>query len=247
MSVLFTEIWAAIRDVASAHPAGAFAMGLALLALLHAAVGLGRSRQWFVLPVVFGLTALAGFLLNPFADANTALDLRRKLTGFEALTLLCIVQLTLAAVGFRLGMRLDTRSGDPSSTLGLAVVHAVPAPMVLIAMLLVEQARLAAFSGARPEAVGREVGLAVAAALTLGTFFTMLIPRRWLAAPYHLLSVALMLAYMFVPALQDPLPRPMTEFDLASLDLLWKFGAFLKGSGVEWHLRIRKSLYGKLI
>jgi hypothetical protein len=216
-------MWISLKSVALGHPAGLFAIGLAAIGLLHAAVALGRARQWYVLPVLFGLTALAGFLLNPFADASTALDLRLKLTSFEALTLLCIAQLILVAVSLWFGMRIDIRSQRSPSELGLAVIHAIPAPMVLIAMLLVEQSQLAMSAGARPEAVGRQVGLTVATALTLGAIVAMLIPRRHLAAPHFLLSVAMILACMFVPVLQDPLPRPLGEVDVASLGLLWKF------------------------
>ena len=88
------EIWLAVRNVAS-NPTGLFCLCLATLALLQSALGLGRARQWSLLPVLFGLTALAGFLLNPFADANTSFDLRAKLTSYEALTFLCIVQFLL--------------------------------------------------------------------------------------------------------------------------------------------------------
>lgn len=234
------ELWLSAKTVAVTHPAGLFALGLAMTAMVQTAIGLGRARQWYVLPVAFGLTALAGFLLNPFADASTALDLRVRLTSYEGLTSLCIGQFLLVASALAFGLRMATGGSDDRGALALAVVHAIPAPVVLIAMLLIEQARLAGFPGARPEAVGREVGLVVASLLILASAPAMLVPRRWLAGTHHLLSIVLLLACMLVPCLQDALPRPMASVDLESLDLLWKvlpvaaavvvFGWFWRGA-----------------
>ncbi|HIQ23357.1 MAG TPA: hypothetical protein EYH34_19205, partial [Planctomycetes bacterium] len=106
-----TEICQAIVAVAAGHPTGAFALGLAALAGLHAAVGMARSGRWYVLPVLFGLTALAGFLLNPFADAQTAVDLREKLAGGETIVQLSIAQFSLAAASLWLGLRITARGG----------------------------------------------------------------------------------------------------------------------------------------
>jgi len=223
MSAL-TRTWLAVTSVAVEHPAGLFVLVLAASAFVHTAVGLGRARQWYVLPVIFGLTALVGFLLNPFADANTAADLRIKLTSYETLTLLCIVQFVLLAASLSFGIRLDHSSDEPRCVIGLTVVHAIPVPLVLVAMLLVEQGRLAEFPGARPESVGREVGFVVAAILTLTCATAMIIPRRWLVLPHHVLSIAMLLACMFVPGLQDPLPQPMSSVNLESVHLLWKVG-----------------------
>ena len=195
---------------------GLFVFGLALLAVLHTAVSVGRSRQWYVLPVIFGLTALAGFLLNPLADSSTMLDLRTRLTGYETLTLLCIAQFLLVGASMAFGLALDGRRAEERSRLGLAIVGTIPAPALVIVMLLLEQTALSA-AAARPEAVGREIGFAVAIALTAATAAAMCLPSRWLAMPHIVLSVAMVLVSMVTPLLQDPLPQPMAIVDWESL------------------------------
>lgn len=91
---------------ACADPEGLRILLLAAVSLLQAAAGIGRSRQWYALAVIFGLTALAGFLLNPVADATTAFDVKAALKGPEMLTLLCIVQFVLGALALVFGLRL---------------------------------------------------------------------------------------------------------------------------------------------
>lgn len=220
----FTHTCLALAAVVREHTAGLFVLAFAGAAILHTAIGLGRTRQWYLLPVVFGLTALGGFLLNPFADANTPADLRSALTSFETLTLLCIGQFLLLAAALVFGLRLDPWKDEPRGAVALAVVHTIPAPIVAIAMLLIEQGRLAGVPGARPEAVGREVGLVVAAGLTLACAAAMMLPRRWLALPHQMLAVALLLACMFVPCLDAPLPEPLYRVNLDSIRLLWPLG-----------------------
>ena len=170
------------------------------------------------------LTALAGFLLNPFADANTPADLRNTLTSFETLSLLCIVQFLLLVAALVYGIRLGCGSEETRGVIPLAIVHAVPMPVIAIAMLLIEQGRLAGFPGARPESVGREVGFMVAGVLTLACVAAMMLPRRWLALPHQVLSVALLLACAFVPCLEAPLPQPLFRLDLKSVRLLGQVG-----------------------
>jgi hypothetical protein len=175
-----------------------------------------------MLPLLFGLVALTGFLLNPFADANTLQDLRAKLAGPEALTSLCIVQFLLTMAALVLGLWMTAEDSRSACGLLLAVVHVLPAPALLIAMLLVEQAILGDTPGARPEAVGRQVGFAVAGLVTLAGLLAMAVPPRWLAGLHGLLATGLLLACMFLPNLQTPLPAPLASMDLASLDLCWK-------------------------
>jgi len=200
--------------------AGLLVIGLAAIAVLHTACALGRTRQWYLLPVLFGLTALAGFLLNPLADSNTLMDLKARLTSYETLTFLCITQFLLVSISIWLGFRVDGRMHVERDVVWLGVVGAVPPPVLVIAMLLVEQVTLATSIDARPEAVGRGVGLSVAALLTTAAGIAMCLPARWLAAPHGLLSIAMILACMFVPFIQDPLPQSMTLVEWDSLKLL---------------------------
>ncbi len=222
---VFTENWLAIANVGRDHSAGWFVLAFAAMAMLQTAEGMGRTRQWYLLPVVFGLTALVGFLLNPFADANTPADLRIALTSFETLTLLCVGQFLLLTASLCIGVLLDRQGVERRGEVCLAVVHAIPAPAVAIAMLLIEQGRLTSVPGARPEAVGREVGLVVAGTLTLACAVAMTLPDRVLALPHQMLSVAMLVACMFVPCLEAPLPQPVFHFDADSARLSWQFGA----------------------
>lgn len=199
------------------HPLGWLVLGFGSLVLLQTAVGLARSRQWALLPLALGLTALAGFLINPLADATTSHQLRGMLSSHEVLTSLAIVQMILAASALMIGLRLS--AGRPGSwwSLWLGSIHSLPAPALVIAMLFWEHAWLARFVGARPELVGRNVGLGVALLLGICTFAAMSFAARKLALVHCLLSATIVLACMFVPLL--PLPLPGMQLDLQPLDM----------------------------
>ena len=218
------QTWLAVASVCREHPTGLFVLAFAAVAMVHTAVGLGWTRQWHLLPVVFGLTALAGFLLNPLADANTLADIRGMLTSFETLTLLCIGQFSLLAAALVLGVRLDPGVERPRGATLLAWVHSVPVPAIALAMLLIEQGRLGGTPGARPEAVGREVGVIVAGLLTAACTAAMMLPRRWLTMPHQLLSLAMLLACAFVPVLDARLPEPLWRLNEDSVRLGWQIG-----------------------
>ena len=216
-----------LSELADREAAGLFVLGLAAIAVLHAAIALGRTRQWYMLPVVLGLTALVGFLLNPLADSSTLLDLKTRLTSYEMLTLLCIVQFLLVSTSIWLGLRIDGKQDVDRNSFWLGVVSAVPPPFLAIAMLLMEQVTLATSIDARPEAVGRSIGLGVAVPMTVAAAIAMCLPSRLLTAPHGLLSITMILACMFVPFLQDPLPQSMTSVHWESLTLLVYFAPAL--------------------
>ncbi len=229
------EIWLALGNVGSGHPAGLLALALGGLALLHTALGLGLARLWYMFPVLFGLVALVGFLLNPFADATSPHDLRAKLINPETLTLLCIGQFLLTALALVQGLRLATEDHRENPATWLAAVHVFPAPLLIIALLVLEQTILVQTPGSRPEAVGRQVGLAIAGLLTTASLLMMVLPRRWLTMLHSLLAVAMLLACMFLPSLQASLPQPLDLVDWASLDLCWQVGlGFALPIGLGW-------------
>jgi hypothetical protein len=209
----------AVIELTGRGTGGLLLLPFVTMAVLHSAVALGRSRQWYLLPVLFGLTALAGFLLNPLADASTLQDLKSRLTNYETLTALCIVQFLLVGISIWLGSKIDGSGDSDRAGLWLGIVSAVPPPVLVIAMLLIEQVALSTSSDARPEAVGRGVGLSIAAMLTAPALVALCIPPRWLAAPHNLFSMAMILVCMFVPLLQDPLPQSLTLVDWESLKL----------------------------
>lgn len=215
---MFHHAASPVPTVAAGPPVGLFAMALGAGVLLHSALGLGRSGRAYLLPVLFGLIALAGFLLNPFADASTPQDLRAGLTSPEALTLLCIAQFLLCAAGVTLAVRADDLRRERSG-LWLAVLHTPPAPMLLVAMLVLEQSLLVSTPGARPESIGWGVGLGAALVATALAGLALWLPDRLLAAAYRLLGFGLLLACMLLPNLQRPLPAPLGELDVASLVL----------------------------
>jgi len=217
------DIFMAWGEWGRGNPAGLFVVALAGLALAHSATALSRSRQWTMLPVAFTLTALAGFLINPLADANTMHDLKARLTQYDVLTLLCITQFLLVAVSACLGLRIGTDRRAERPGVWLSVVSVLPAPALVIAMLLLEQVALAAIASARPEVVGRNVGLGVASILLLAGAVAFLLPDRLLAVFHGFLSLAFLMACMFLPFLGDPLPQTMTTVDWESLRLLGFF------------------------
>ncbi len=198
--------WQALLAAATGHPVGMFVFGVGCLAVVQAIVGLGRSRQWPLLPLVFGLTVLAGFLLNPLADASASQQLRLALARHDVLTSLAIVQMILAAAALACSLRLLAGRRERLWAVLLAAVHTLPAPALVVALLFWEQAWLHESVGARPEAVGWSVGLLAATAVTLPAALAMLVPRRPLAAAHLLLSGAVVLSCMFVPLLPIPLP-----------------------------------------
>lgn len=219
----------AIGSIIRGHPEGAFALGLAFLTLLQAAVALGRTRQVVGLPLVWGLIVLAGFLVNPVADATTLPDLQAQLTSFEMLTALCVIQLVMAGLSLWLGLGLDgSRPGGTRPTL-LLILHVLPAPMVVVAMLLIERTLLAETVGANPEAGGLQVGISIATLLILMTMAAMKFLTRRMFIPHILFSFTLILACMLVPGLQDPLPATHSQIQVESLTRL---GAVLLGAAV---------------
>ncbi len=213
------------------------AIALAALAIAHGAVALGRTRQWYMVPVIGGVTGLLGFLLNPLADASTLHDLKATLTSYDTLTLVCIIQFVLVAASAWLGLGLESSPRRDRRALGLAVVSVIPAPALAVVMLFWEQIALSSAASARPETVGREVGLMVATAIGAACGLTMCLPPRLLAVLHQFLSLALLMACMFVPFLQDRLPQPMAVVDWNSLRLFAWFVPLLimiLGVGFAW-------------
>ena len=202
--------------VLAGNPFAWLVLGLGGLAVVQVAVGLGRSRQWTLLPLALGLTALAGFLLNPLADASSSRQLRAALGSHDVLTSLAIVQMVLAAVAIAFSLRLMDGRRTGWWAFGLGVVHTLPAPMLVVAMLFWQQAWLEQAVGARPEAVGRYVGLTCGVLLTVGAAAAMIIPFRHLAAIHLFVSGMVVLACMFVPLL--PLPLPGMRLVIEPLD-----------------------------
>jgi hypothetical protein len=202
--------------VLAGNPFSWLVLGLGSLAIVQAAVGLGRSRQWTLLPLALGWTALAGFLLNPLADASSSHQLRAALGNHDVLTSLAIVQMVLAAMAIAFSLRLVDGPRCGWWAFGLGVVHTLPAPMLVVAMLFWQQAWLEQAIGARPEAVGRYVGLTCALLLTVGAAVAMAVPVRCLAAAHLFFSGMVVLACMFVPLL--PLPLPGMQLVIEPLD-----------------------------
>jgi hypothetical protein len=199
-----------------AHPFGWLMLGLGCLTVWQTAAGLGRSRQWPLLPLVFGLTALAGFLVNPLADASTSQQLRAALGRQDVATWLAIVQMLLAAAAIACSLKMLDERRAGRWALPLGAVHVLPAPLLVVVLLYCEQAWLEAFVGARPEAVGRNIGLAAASLLTGAAGLAMWLPPRRLASAHLLASGTVVLVCMFVPLL--PLPLPGMRLVIEPLD-----------------------------
>ncbi|PID78888.1 hypothetical protein CSB20_12770 [bacterium DOLZORAL124_64_63] len=222
------QILSSVGSIFRDHPAGVFALALGVLVLLQSAFALGRARVVIGLPLVWGLLVLAGFLLNPFADATTLPDLQAKLMSFETLTMICVWQLVLACLSLWLGLNL-TGPGAGKRSLGLFVVHVIPAPLILVAMLLVEQSMLTGSVGADPEMVGFQVGFFTGTLLLLLTLPALRWRRVANFIPHSLLSVTLALACMLVPGLQDPAPATQAATDF---DTLIPLGMVLLGAAL---------------
>ncbi len=205
----------ALWGAATGHPIGLFVCVLGALALLQTAAGLARSRQWPLLPLVFGLVVLAAFLLSPLADARASQQLRLALARPDVLTSLAILQMVLAAAGLVCSLRLLSGRRAAWWSLLLGGLHTLPAPLLLVAVLLWQQSWLESFVGARPEMVGRSVGLLAATVLAVLAMLAMRLPDRLLFSLHTLLSGVVVLACMFVPVL--PLPLPITQSAPAGL------------------------------
>lgn len=205
-----------LASVLIEHPLGWAVLGCGGLALVQTALGIARSRQWSLLPLILGLTALVGFLINPLADATTSHQLRSVLSRHDVLTALAIAQMVLAAAAIAFNLRLSAAQGDSWWPLGLGLVHALPGPALIVAMLFWEHAWLERFVGARPEAVGRNVGLGTAFLLASSTAAAMAVPARQLTVAHCLVSGMVVLACMFVPLL--PLPLPGMQLVIQPLD-----------------------------
>jgi len=211
------QVWfASWLGAFTAHPFGWLMLGLGCLTVWQTAAGLGRSRQWPLLPLVFGLTALAGFLVNPLADASTSQQLRAALGRQDVVTWLAIVQMLLAAAAIACSLKMLDNRRAGRWALPLGAIHVLPAPLLVVVLLYCEQAWLEALVGARPEAVGRNIGLAAAALLTGAAGLAMCLPPRRVAGVHLLASGIVVLVCMFVPLL--PLPLPGMRLVIEPLD-----------------------------
>lgn len=210
---------------------------LASAAAIHAAMGLAVLRRWSLLGLAFAVYALAGFLLNPLADANTPGDLLRMLKSPNGLATASVLQAVLLAAILYLSARQAMSPASRWTAIGLTVVQLVPAVPLVLLMLLAEQVRLAQCVGKPPETAGWEIGLVTASLLALGSLLAMLVPRRWLHETYLWLGVGLLLACMLLPALPAPMPLPMGEVDVGALVALVPFllaATIIAGIGWCW-------------
>lgn len=220
----------------SLHAVSLLLATVAAAAAMHTAMGLATQRRWLLLGLAFVAYALAGFLLNPLADANTPGDLLRMLRSPNGLATVSVLQAMLLAAILYLSARQTMSPASRWPALGLRVVQVVPAVPVVLLMLLTEQVRLAQCVGKRPETVGWEIGLVTASLIALGSLLALLIPRRWLREAYLWLGVGLLLTCMLLPALPTPMPRPMREVDVAALlALVPLLVAATIIAGLGWH------------
>jgi hypothetical protein len=232
----------AVQELLLSGQMGSLVLPMALLCLGQIAIGLGRSRQWYMLPIAALLLGLVGFLINPLADASSLIDLKNQLTSYETLTLLCVCQFMLVSVTAWLNWQVDeTRIiASQRSAIGLAWLAALPAPAVVVAMLLIEQVALTTTPQARPEAVGWEIGLAAAGLLLAFGLVAFAIPPRYLAFPQATVSAALLLSVALLPFLESALPESNRSIDWNSLSLLAKIapiGLMLVAVGYVWQSR----------
>jgi hypothetical protein len=188
------------------HPLGWLVLGFGGLVLLQTAIGLARSRQWALLPLALGLTALAGILDQSAGRCDDVAPVARYVEQPRGADV----------VGHRPDDPGCNGAGDQLAIVrqvdrGLVVVVAGIDPLaaragLIVAMLFWEHAWLARFVGARPEVVGRNVGLGAALLLAVCTFAAMAVAARKLALVHCLVSGTVVLACMFVPLLPLPLP-----------------------------------------
>lgn len=150
------------------------------LAVVWQASGLVLSRNWTLLPLGLGLAGLSAFLLNPWADSTSAVDLRQWVLNRDHLLLLCGAQFLMAMASFAIALKL---AGETERSLGrwqtlLAVLHCVPSPVVLVGALFAEQSWLSRQVGARPELVGINAGLAAAAVLAIACLLLAFVKQK---------------------------------------------------------------------
>ncbi len=217
--------------------AGLVLLFVASVATLHAAAGLAARQRWYVAVLAFVAYALAGFLLNPLADANPPRELLRWLGSPRGTATASLLQLLLGAASLALASYRSAGGAGRWAVFGLGVVQAAPAVPVVLLMLLAEQWRLAESLGKRPETVGWEVGLAAGSLVVGGVLLARTLPRRWLRELELWLGIGLLLACMIVPVLPAELPRPVWKDDVSGLGavtLVLAGAAALAGLGWYW-------------
>ncbi|MBL8816981.1 MAG: hypothetical protein JNL58_13210 [Planctomyces sp.] len=175
-----------------------------LIAVLNTAIGLAASRQWHLLPLAAGLTALAGFLMNPVADANSTEELSALLLADSVLLPVSVFQLILIVAAFAATVRMVSDPEIRFWGIAVGVIHTVTSPILLVQMLIAEHWLLLSLPNSRPESVGLWIGIAggsVVAGLTLiGLLFT---PDRRNMASLSLCTVSGLMSILMSAAGQS--------------------------------------------
>ncbi len=199
------SVTAILEQVASSNE-GSLVLVCCLGMLFWQVAGLVAAQQWYLLPLAIGLTALAVFLVNPVADANSLFDLRARFARGSVLGTLALIQALLIGVSFWSGLRAAGIERSDRWRMLLGAVHCCPAIPVVMGALFLQQAWLSQEVGSRPELVGLISGLIVSAAILLGCLIGLGL-SRFLRSQVHLLScVAALTIVCLIPSLNTPPP-----------------------------------------
>ncbi|MEM8733685.1 MAG: hypothetical protein AAGG44_05670 [Planctomycetota bacterium] len=220
---------------------GSLLLVCAVWMIVWQVAGLVTARQWYLLPLAIGLSALAAFLVNPVADANSLFDLRAIFSRSSLLSNLVLLQTILVALSLVAGLQATKVGGDERWRIVLGAIHCIPAVPVVVAALLVQQAWLAQQVGSRPEFVGLSSSGLVGGLILVGCFVFLPVNRS-VRAKVHLLScVAVIIIVSLIPGLNAPIPA--AQDGLANQSALTSLLPFLLlaglGLGAGWVLQGR--------
>ncbi|QDV23207.1 hypothetical protein [Aureliella helgolandensis] len=177
-----------------------------LIALVWQVSGLAVSRQWYLLPLVVGLSALAVFLVNPIADANSMSDLQARFLPMDNLINLALVVVVVTGVSFYGGIRVAGKDRVDRWRTLLGILHTLPAIPIVIAILIVQQSWLARQVGARPEWVGMASAGLVSALLLATSLAASLLSASQRAQLHFICCLSLLTVVCVAPSLNNSMP-----------------------------------------
>ena len=209
VSLLLSPFW----ENSSEQWVGGMLLLLSVLVIGSQALTLARrqSRRMYLASIVFLL--LAGILVAPFADSRSPREFQQWLMQSQTLEMLSIVQIlwTAVAVFGSIKIEIDEKKkgiGHHLRFFSIGLVSILPAPVLLLFFLWVEQNILMSASRIKPETAGIQIAGIVVIVLTLLFIVAVRFLSKYQLLGLHLLvGCILCLTCILLPSLSQGLIR----------------------------------------
>ena len=209
LSLLLSPFWENLSE----QWIGGTLLLLSVLVIGSQAITLARwkIRSMYLASIVFLL--LAGILVAPFADSRSPREFQQWLMQSQTLEMLSVVQILwiIVAVFGSIKIEIDEKKKGMwhhLSFFSIGLVSILPAPVLLLFFLWVEQNILMSTSGIRPETAGIQTAGIVVGVLTLLFIAAVRFLSRYQLLGLHLLvGCILCLICILLPSLSQGMIR----------------------------------------